>query len=211
MKARIAFQSPEQNVRWPQNFSLRAGIRADKQNFIIRGNSHGFCFARRFFPELAVLWVSDPARLTKVRALPKWKKQKLHFWFCVCKSEGPENKSISFCIWICKSNKSKNERHWKSSFGFCFANQHIKHGFLHFCLARVFPATFLNFGHQAALQFEQLVDAKCRNPSHSEISVFFFQNGESKHCFCFYGQNRKNYLKKRCFQSKESMILEISP
>jgi len=73
-----------------------------------------------------------------------------------------------------------------------------------------FSATFLNFGHQAALQFEQLVDAKYRNPSHSEISVFF-QNGESKHCFCFYGQNRKNYFKKRCFQSKESMILEISP
>ena len=30
-----------------------------------------FALRDDFFPELAVLWVSDPARLTKVRALPK--------------------------------------------------------------------------------------------------------------------------------------------
>ena len=211
MKARIAFQSPEQNVRWPQNFSLRAGIRADKQNFIIRGNSHGFCFARRFFSWAGHALDFGPSKIDEGQSPPQMKETKIAFLILCVQIGRSRKQEHQFLHLDLQVKQIKNERLWKSSFGFCSANQHIKHGFLHFCLARVFPATFLNFGHQAALQFEQLVDAKYRNPSHSEISVFFFQNGESKHCFCFYGQNRKNYFKKRCFQSKESMILEISP
>ena len=113
-----------------------------------------------------------PSKIDEGQSPPQMKETKIAF-LILCVQIGRSRKQEHQVLHLDLQVKQiKNERLWKSSFGFCFANQHIKHGFLHFCLARVFPATFLNFGHQAALQFEQLVDAKYRNLSHSEISVF---------------------------------------
>ena len=172
MKARIAFQSPEQNVRWPQNFSLRARIRADKQNFIIRGNSHGFCFARRFFSWAGHALGFGPSQIDEGQSPPQMKETKIAFLILCANRKAPKTRASVFAFGFASQTNQKM-KDFENQVSVLLCKSTHQTWIFAFLSCSCFSATFLNFGHQAALQFEQLVDAKYRNPSHSEISVFF--------------------------------------